>query len=70
MDMSQRDKVSKVLKFAVISEAVKSSPNIREDRGSIQSLAKSFNVSFKLTKKVVEGTANCKSPQDLAERAK
>ena len=38
--------------------------------GALFGLTKSFNVSFKLTKKVVEGTANCKSPQDLAERAR
>ena len=56
---------NKVLKVALLSEAVKRNPAaINEDRGCAKSLAESFGVSRKIAKKVIQETANyCESIQ-------
>ena len=68
---SEADIDNKMLKVALMSEAVKRNPAaINEDRGCAKSLAESFDISGKIEKKVIQETASETSPKIIASRSK
>ena len=67
---SEKNMDEKILKVALLTETVKKNPDIisNSTRGCARSLAKSFGVSTKMAKKVIQKTKNEQSPREIATR--